>query len=301
MNGPLVVGPLGDGNGTPAERTRFVVVERNRVVGDKIEVVHGAQDVVIRNNLSIMKQDGQFEGIKVDGYVTTQSGVTYNRGTERVAVLFNTVVMGKNPNRGIWMVPGGVGNSMVGNLVTAQYGVPYEANRKALETGSDPATGGAVSPLYTYVADNVWYANADGKATRAVKYDGNYLTPTQWNGLLAAGGVPGNDSFSNVALDAATYAPTADAPFGASAYPGIWTDLNGDPRPTDGRPWTVGAVETNRAAGPAPATPPPAPSPASTSTRTPPTITPLPPAVAPVRTPVAPVRIPIVIRRPALR
>ena len=243
INGPLVVGPLGDGNGTPAERTNFVVVERNRVTGDKIEVIHGAQDVVIRNNVDVMKQDGQFEGIKVDGYVTTQSGVTYNRGTQRVAVLFNTVIMGKNPNRGIWIVPGGIDNQLVGNLVTTEYGVPYEANRKALDTGADPATKGPIVPLYTYVADNVWYAGKDGKASTAIKYDGSYITPGAWNNLLANGGFPGNDLFLNVPTDG-NFVPGSIAPVTARPLIGVSTDLYGNLRPTDGRSWTVGAVET---------------------------------------------------------
>ncbi len=255
IQGPIVVGPLGDGNGTPPERTNFVVVERNRVTGEKIEVIHGAQDVVIRNNVVVMKQDGQYEGIKVDGYTTTQSGVTYNRGTQRVAVLFNTVVMGKNPNRGIWIVPGGVGNSLVGNLVTTEYGVPYESNRKALDTGADPATKGPVVPLYTYVADNIWYAGKDGKASTAIKYDGSYITPAAWNAMLAAGGFPGNDLFLNVPLDG-QFAPNSAYTAAARPFGGVFTDLTGKLRPADGQLWTVGAVETFAGAFPPPVAPP---------------------------------------------
>lgn len=83
--GPVGVGPLDgrDGMKNPAARFRFAVVENNRL-GTTLFVNHGADDVVIRNNL-IRKNDSA--AIQVAGF-----NAEFNRGTRNLAIENNTVI-----------------------------------------------------------------------------------------------------------------------------------------------------------------------------------------------------------------
>lgn len=95
INGPIAIGPLGKADGFKADapdatasRQRFTVVENNQINGDALELHHGLEHALVRNN-GITVNDGR--AIEIDGHdaqydrlcadITLQGNVATNHGT----------------------------------------------------------------------------------------------------------------------------------------------------------------------------------------------------------------------------
>lgn len=190
--GPVGVGPLDgrDGMKNPAARFRYAVVENNRL-GTTLFINHGADDVVVRNNL-IRKNDSA--AIQVAGF-----NAEFNRGTRNLSIENNTVT-----NAG---TRGGmlrVGSRVEGiRLLRNVYVAPQ------LETGTHGSAAVYVSAdnlaWFSEIAGNVWpFAKPTAYAQRGVNYvwpswsdQKGYLDPDEWTAMQPVKG----DRFIDLPLD----------------------------------------------------------------------------------------------------
>ncbi|MBC7785677.1 MAG: PKD domain-containing protein [Burkholderiales bacterium] len=114
LDGPVHIGPLGQDDGLKYTHRRFkyVVADSNEVVDDMLWVKHGAEHVMVRNNL--IQQDGQ-TAINVDSFNSI-----YNRGVVDLGIYNNTAVNTDSHGRfaELWgAVEGGI--KFVNNLYVA--------------------------------------------------------------------------------------------------------------------------------------------------------------------------------------
>lgn len=232
--GPIRVGPLGDGDGYQWQyaRTNYVVLEGNLLSGASF-VEHGAQHVMIRNNVSIAHGMPAFS---VDGYDSS-----YGRGVVNLSVVNNTVV--NSSTSGQFLKVGGSVNGI--NLVNNLYNAP-NLQPGAYQAAPVYVTGSNLGSFRT-VSNNVWargnpLSYAQGGMNYVWSYWSDargYLTADQWNNLSQVG----TDRFGHVSLSG-SYAPGSGslADNGGRLYGGVFTDYYGKIRPLSGA-WTAGAVE----------------------------------------------------------
>lgn len=200
--GPIGVGPLDgrDGMKNPAARFRFAVVENNRI-GTTLFVNHGADDVVIRNNLA-RKADAA--AIQVAGF-----SAEFKRGTSNLTIEDNTI-LNPNPRGGMLRVENKVdGIRLLRNVYVAPQ----------LETGThgSAALYVAASSLawFSEISDNVWpVARPTAYAQGGVHYvwptwsdQRGYLDPDEWRRLPPVRG----DRFLDLPLDPLPALPGAGA------------------------------------------------------------------------------------------
>jgi flagellar motor switch/type III secretory pathway protein FliN len=200
VKGPWGVGPLGQGDGLRDKEGRFewAVVERNQFGTAPLFVQHGAEHVMVRDNVS--KRSGGV-AFHIDGYASD-----YGRGVVDVTFLNNTVI--NTGTSGSFIKLGGSAQQLrvVGNLYVAPN----------LQIGAGASAGIYVTDTnlssFVQIDRNVWpsAANANSWANGGVNYIGKSYTssghvdPGTWNALS----VVGDDVFRNVALSNNTYSVT---------------------------------------------------------------------------------------------
>ncbi|MBC7783267.1 MAG: PKD domain-containing protein [Burkholderiales bacterium] len=233
------VGPLGDGDGLPWKNARLnnVVIENCRTIGVKLRVVHGAQNIMIRNNL--LNNDGD-SAINVDAY-----NPTYGRGVVNLNIINNTGI--NNSTKGRFLYVGGAvsGINLVNNL--------YKADK--LLVGEYAAGGvyvnGPNMGSFRTISNNVWpvptvskwiLENAQGGTGIHIigsNLISNYFNISEWNALSQVGTDLQQDSPLT-----GTLAPTAAAvaATGGAKYAGVFTDYYGNARPLNSA-WSIGAVD----------------------------------------------------------
>ena len=233
--GPLPIGPLGEADGLrdPSSRWRWAVVEDNVITEDPIEVAHGAEHVMIRNNL--LKVNGD-QSIEVDGYNTA-----YHRGVIDVSVLNNTAYNASTIGRFIWFSGKADGVNLQNNLYVAPNLTTGAYHTAGVFINTDDLSG------FNTIDHNVW---PDPKtlewAQGGINWVGGagtgqegYLTPAEWDALRAVK----NDTFENAKVDGNLKPASSDfAATGGAVLPGVFTDFNGTYRDPS-RPWSVGAVQ----------------------------------------------------------
>lgn len=233
--GPIRLGPLGDGDGYQWRNARanYLVLENNLLDGPSF-VEHGAQHVIIRNNVSIAHG---MPAYTVDGYDSS-----YGRGVVNLTVVNNTAV--NNSTIGQFLLVGGSVNGI--NLVNNLYSAP-KLQPGAFEAAPVYVNGSSLSSFRT-VSNNVW---ARGNPLEYAQGGMNYIwtrwsdsrgyhTADRWNNLPQVG----TDFFGHVSVDS-RYAPASGslAAGNGRLYGGVFTDYHGKVRPTNGGNWTVGAVQ----------------------------------------------------------
>lgn len=235
--GSLSIGPLGDADGiaqdpqAPTRRTKFAVIENNRLNTAQIQLQHGAEQAMVRNNL--VRIDGK-AAILLDGYDST-----YNRNVNNVAFVNNTAI--NNAAEGQFFKTGSGNAAMVlrNNLFVAPNFVTG-ANRNAIVRVDSTNLA-----CFTAVARNVWpvpstlsYAQGGYHYVHPGSSSSGYLTPAEWDALAQVS----DETYEDVTLDGqdqpggGTAAATA-----ARAFAGVVTDINGKIRV--GNNWTAGAVQ----------------------------------------------------------
>ena len=240
--GDVGIGPLGgtDGLTNPnykTIRTSWVVLENNVVLQGAINVCHGTEHLMVRNN--VLRRYGK-AAITVGGY-----NWTYQAGVTDVSILNNTGY-NNGANGNFLYVYGDVQSDRSGqitlddnlyvapNMVTGQY-----------QTAAVYVTNTDLSS-FREVKNNVW--NAPKTATYAHggyfyvwpswSNSQGYKTPAQWDAYAQVSG----ERYQNVTLDS-RYAPSAGslAISGCAPVHGVFTDLYGAARPTAS--WSAGAVQ----------------------------------------------------------
>jgi len=246
FRGPrLQIGPLGGADGVDykTQRTSYVVFEANQTLDTKIEVDHGAEHVMIRNNV-LNAYDTT--AINVEGY-----NADYGRGVVDLNIINNTGVNDSKNGRFLFVGGSVQGIYLVNNM--------YKADNLVLGAHGNGGVWAAVSSLgsFSYIANNVWPAaevsrwikvNAnDGAAINIIGEDvsdiSSYFSLSEWN----AQGKVVTDYQANINLNG-VFAPAGGsiAAIGGMATAdsswGVLTDYYGKARPVSGA-WSIGAVE----------------------------------------------------------
>jgi hypothetical protein len=89
-DGPIAVGPLGDGDGLrhPEDRFNWAVIEDNEFASTRFQIHHGASHVMVRNN--VFGNSGR-SPVEIEGW-----DATYKRGTSDVRIQDNVALQSSN-------------------------------------------------------------------------------------------------------------------------------------------------------------------------------------------------------------
>jgi regulation of enolase protein 1 (concanavalin A-like superfamily) len=257
--GDVRVGPLGLWGESASSNTTDAVIEDNTIQnGSTVEVQPGSHDISIRSNY-ISTSDSI-------ALISLESGDSQGRTTYDVQILNNTGYTTSNIGNFINVESSMSGIVMENNLYLAPNLIPGAYNTSPVwVTGSDLSS-------FTAINGNVWqlpatiYSFANGG--KGINFVGTaltstgYLTPATWNAEPQVGtdyfvatttALSGTasptiaDGASSLTLSvlvpvAGTVAATADSPVA-----GVFTDFNGNIRPTSGT-WSAGAVQTGTSA-----------------------------------------------------
>jgi len=230
-------GPLGGADGVKEAnyqslRERWVVIEAN-VFHDSVDVDHGTEHIVFRNNILDKSNWAQ---IKVDGF-----SATYNRGVVDLNVFNNTSTNSGNADNFLKITGSVSGINVLNNIYLAPN----------MATGASTAAPVFVSDSslksFNTISNNVWYVGkqllyAEGGVNYVWPMWSNragYQTPAEWNALPQVG----TDLFSKTTIGS-DYTPLAgSSAIGAGVQaPGVFVDFYGKARPTSGA-ITIGAVQ----------------------------------------------------------
>ena len=230
--GPVAVGPLGNGDGMndKGARFRYGVIDGN-TFNTKVAIDHGAERIMFRNNV-INSGD---TAILVEGH-----NGSYGRTTNDVTIVNNTVINKGDTGRFISVESGAVGVTLANNL--------YVAPNLTTGSGASASVYVADSDLssFKFIGNNVW---ANAKANLWAQGGQNYVWPSwsnasgyrsggEWNSMS----VVGNDYFSDVSISGYTPSSGSTAASAGRYFEGIFQDRNGKDRPNSGT-WTAGAVQ----------------------------------------------------------
>lgn len=233
LNGASQFGPLGtDANiAEKATRTTYGVFEGNVQVSGLLKIFHGAEHIMLRNNVFELDNEVQIE---VEGY-----NAYFGRGVVDLSIINNT----------------GLNEGATGSFLRTS--TPVEGIRllNNLYVAPNLYTGAYVaSPVQIWDADmsnftavnaNNWgdpskYAWAQGGINwvGTVSASSSYRTAAEWNALNGVG----TDLFVDVGVSGAYKPSGSDAVVNAGvAVGGVFVDFYGTPRDLSG--WTIGAVQ----------------------------------------------------------
>jgi hypothetical protein len=234
-NGPLHIGPLGEGDGKKdaSQRWNYAVVEDNLLDTESF-TLHGAQHVMYRNNVSTTNG---YPAYNIEGYNST-----YNREVVDASYENNTAI---NMDRdGTMFLVGGKadGLALQNNLYVAPNLTPGGSGQASPVYVDDSNLGSFLT-----ISHNVWAAGhptwyANGGVNYIYNTDGTqsagFKTPASWNDYAQVG----FDVFSDVEIHGFTPASDSKAADAGVQADGIFFDYYGNPRPSDG-PISAGAVQ----------------------------------------------------------
>jgi hypothetical protein len=229
-DGPVAIGPLGNGDGLSdtAGRFRYGVLDGN-VLDTKMFVDHGAEHIMVRNNV-VKSAD---TALLIEGYNSQ-----YSRTTVDVAILNNTFINTASTGRAVMVEKDASSVTLVNNL--------YVASNLTTGSGQSASVYVEDSDLseFKLIDNNVW---ANASATLWAQNGQNYVYPSwsnqsgykdssEWNGMSPVG----TDVFSDVSVSS-SYAPTSSTVVNDTGdyVMGVFFDMNGKTRSN----WTAGAVE----------------------------------------------------------
>jgi len=233
------LGPLGgaDGVDKPDSRLRNVVFESNLLEGGWLRIAHGAENLMLKNN--VIKQSDMAQ-IIVDGYDSD-----YQRGVVNLNIVNNTGINHGTTGRFLWLGGSSEGVSVINNVYRSDNLIIGSSGAAAIQVAN-----GDMSSFRT-IANNVWpvpasvtkwiKSNAPGGTGIMVVGSQNransYYNIGTWNAQAAVLG----DFQQNTPL-ANNFAPGGAAAANGAKYAGIFTDYWGNARPLNAA-WSIGAVE----------------------------------------------------------
>lgn len=235
LTGPNQIGPLGGPTGINEKgaRTLFVVFEANDVRDGMLKVTHGAEHVMIRNNI-LAVDDGA--AISVEGYDSE-----YNRVVSDLTIINNTGL--NNGSTGHFLkVDGPVdGITLVNNLYVApslRTGIYATSPVQVLMTSLSSfdrvdANVWEMPTILAWAQGGINWLGAPGTNDASV-----YHTPNEWNTLPQVG----TDYFDDTVLNSQYHVLADQIADGAAVVTaGVITDFYGNYRPSSN--WTAGAVQ----------------------------------------------------------
>ncbi|HEV2295880.1 MAG TPA: PKD domain-containing protein [Tepidisphaeraceae bacterium] len=231
-DGPVAIGPLGDGDGLASKESRFRYgVFDGNTFKTKVAIDHGAERIMFRNNI-IHSADS---AILVEGYNSK-----FGRTTNDVTIVNNTAISTSSDSRFVQVQHGAIGVTLTNNLYVAPN----------LTTGQMQAASVYVADndlaSFKFIGNNVWAA---AKTLRYAEGGQNYVWPSwskaagyrdpgEWNGFS----VVGTDYFSDVSLSGYSPSSSSKAASAGRWFQGVFQDRNGKSRPSSGT-WTAGAIQ----------------------------------------------------------
>lgn len=234
------IGPLGGADGLNSKHWRLtnVVIESNLLDGGYLNVRHGTEDVMIKNNIFKMNDDAQ---IILEGYNSE-----YGRGVSDVKIINNTGI--NTGTRGRFLYVGGSvdGIDLVNNL--------YKADNLLVGSYGASAITVVETNLNSFrtISNNVWPVptvsrwvelNAEGGTGIMIlgSYNriSNYFNIDEWNALSKVG----TDYQQDTTLDN-NFSPrsTQIAATNGAKYAGVFVDYYGKDRSLS-ESWAIGAIE----------------------------------------------------------
>lgn len=234
LNGPSGFGPLGAANGMHETwaRTLYGVFENNLQSNAQFEVKHGAEHIMVRNNVFLRDNS---TNINIEGYNTA-----YQRGAVDVTIVNNTAINNGATGNFIRMDVPVDGVNLLNNLYVAPnlYTGPYG-------TAVIAVFGNNLSSFNRIDGNNWSMPTTSAWAEGGVNYVGttnaqsDFKSPDEWNAYWQVG----TDTFVDVILDGA-YKPTGTAGVNVgTVVGGVFTDFYGNYR-SSGSNFTVGAVNS---------------------------------------------------------
>ena len=234
IHGPLSIGPLGGEQGLAetGSRWRYAVVEGNTVSGAPVEINHGSDHTMIRNNL--LNVDGD-QAVEVDAY-----NGQFRRGVTDITIANNTAVNTNDKGRFVWFGGSPNGAKLVNNvyiadrLVVGAYGsAPVYVNADNLN-GIDEVSHNVwpVPTILRYAQGGINYVGYNAGAA-------GFQTPAEWEALARVG----NETFDNTATES-TATPRPGEPAATAGVPvaGVFVDFDGNYRDPS-RSWSAGAFQ----------------------------------------------------------
>jgi hypothetical protein len=239
--GTVRIGPLGGADGVTTypntylqQRTTNTVIEGNTINGADIQLVHGSENTMIRNNVIHYDDHAAIE--------TEAPDPTYNyRQVVNAYILNNTSYNNSTHGNFLWI------NGQAGGIVLDNnlYVAPN------MEVG-----GWQTSPIFVGIGNLSMFAQINGNVWQTPKTSGwgvdggvniitdgtsmtGYKTPSWWNGQYMVG----DDAFSNTPIGG-DYKPgwgSVASTYGKKVA-GVMDDFYGTARPSNGI-WSAGAVQ----------------------------------------------------------
>ncbi|MCC6423996.1 MAG: PKD domain-containing protein [Phycisphaerales bacterium] len=228
-DGGIGAGPLGgdDGLSHKSARTTYVVIENNQCINKEITISHGAQHIMIRNNL--LQRRG-WRCLEIQGFDTR-----YNRGVSDLWIVNNTAQVSGDNGSFMRLLGQAQSITLANNLLIAPDLKPRDANNCALSIDDDSLAS------FTTISHNVW-------GTKAAANDGafqlgkNLLSLGQWNALP-----PVKEDLGDLVEPDQNGSPPTGSPAASCGQPvpGVWTDRLGNPRPQNA-PWSAGSIQVTQ-------------------------------------------------------
>ena len=229
--GPVAIGPLGNGDGMDDKgaRFRYGVFDGN-VIDTKLFVDHGAEHIMVRNN--VIKSNGD-SAVTVEGYNST-----YGRTTVDVMIVNNTVMNSSSTGRAFKIQSGADSVSLLNNLYVApslQSGSGASGS-VWIEAGSMDSIDAIDNNVWASASASQWAQGGQNFVGTSTGSQSGYKDPNEWNGLSGVG----TDVFSDISISG-SYAPSSSTVVNSTgeAYMGVFQDMNGKTRSA----FSAGAVE----------------------------------------------------------
>jgi len=229
--GPVAIGPLGNGDGMDDKgaRFRYGVFDGN-VIDTKLFVDHGAEHIMVRNN--VIKSNGD-SAVTVEGYNST-----YGRTTVDVMIVNNTVMNSSSTGRAFKIQSGADSVSLLNNLYVApslQSGSGASGS-VWIEAGSMDSIDAIDNNVWASASASQWAQGGQNFVGTSTGSQSGYKDPNEWNGLSGVG----TDVFSDISISG-SYAPSSSTVVNSTgeAYMGVFQDVYGNDRSA----FSAGAVE----------------------------------------------------------
>ncbi|MEM8873741.1 MAG: PKD domain-containing protein [Planctomycetota bacterium] len=225
------IGPLDGSDGIASDRWRWTVIDSNEFKGNILQIKHGAERTLVRNNIFRIDNGPAIEIHEYDN--------NFNRGVEDLTIVHNTGINNGDRGQFIYHIGPANGVKVLNNLYVAP-GItvgPYaSANIHSREASLNS---------FDYFRNNVWERMPGISFTQGGQiiagYHGSqsaYLDATEWN----ARSITSGEVFADVSLDSQARPASGSAADNSARYfGGVYTDFYGNWRNTQSR--DAGAVE----------------------------------------------------------